>query len=61
MANSAETLKKIEITFDTFFGFHEICIAKSETRPKNFEEDCKVRKAYDGVNQGLWDNFGVFE
>jgi hypothetical protein len=59
--NAAETLGKIEITFDTFFGFHEICIAKSEKRPMNFDTDCKVRKAYDGVNQGLYDNFGVFD
>ena len=53
--------KKIRVSFDTFYGLHEICLFKGEVRPGSFEE-CFERRAYNGMgNQGLYSNYEIFE
>ena len=60
LQHSSQSLEKIRVSFDTFYGLHEICIFKGEQRPQDFKQ-CFLRKAYNGVNQGLYSNYEIFE
>ena len=48
----------MKFSIDTFYGLHEICIHKGQTRPKSFDE-CFKRKSYNGVNHGIPSNYEI--
>ena len=46
----------LDIQVDSLTGFHEVCVAQSESRP-NKSKDCFSSVAFNSNNQGLYTNY----